>query len=388
MVDFFLNDEQRQIQQLANQFATKEVKPRSAHHDETGEFPRDICAKAWELGLMNTHIPEEYGGMGLGSFEGCLIAEEIASGCTGIGTAMEANNLAEAPVILAGTEEQKKKFLVPMTEELKFAAYCVTEPGAGSDVAGVKTTAKKIGDEYILNGQKMWITNAGVADWYYVLAATDASAGHRGMSAFLVQRDSEGISVGAKEKNMGQRASDTRGVTFEDVKVPANNLLGKEGDGFKISMQAFDHTRPLVASAAVGLARSAMEHALKYSLERHAFGQPIFNNQAISFMLADMAKDIDAARMLCWRSAWLIDQGVRNSKEAAMAKAFAADTAMRVATDAVQIFGGYGYSHEYPVEKLMRDAKIFQIYEGTSQIQRVIISKQIAAELKSSSGAK
>lgn len=385
MVDFFLNDEQRQIQQLANQFATKEVKPRSAHHDETGEFPRDICAKAWELGLMNTHIPEEYGGMGLGSFEGCLIAEEIASGCTGIGTAMEANNLAEAPVILAGTEEQKKKFLVPMTEELKFAAYCVTEPGAGSDVAGVKTTAKKIGDEYILNGQKMWITNAGVADWYYVLAATDASAGHRGMSAFLVQRDSEGISVGAKEKNMGQRASDTRGVTFEDVKVPANNLLGKEGDGFKISMQAFDHTRPLVASAAVGLARSAMEHALKYSLERHAFGQPIFNNQAISFMLADMAKDIDAARMLCWRSAWLIDQGVRNSKEAAMAKAFAADTAMRVATDAVQIFGGYGYSHEYPVEKLMRDAKIFQIYEGTSQIQRVIISKQIAAELMKSS---
>ncbi len=385
MVDFFLNDEQRQIQQLANQFASKEVKPRSAHHDETGEFPRDICAKAWELGLMNTHIPEEYGGMGLGSFEGCLIAEEIASGCTGIGTAMEANNLAEAPVILAGTEEQKKNFLVPMTEELKFAAYCVTEPGAGSDVAGVKTTAKKVGEEYILNGQKMWITNAGVADWYYVLAATDASAGHRGMSAFLVQRDSEGISVGAKEKNMGQRASDTRGVTFEDVKVPANNLLGKEGDGFKISMQAFDHTRPLVASAAVGLARSAMEHALKYSLERHAFGQPIFNNQAISFMLADMAKDIDAARMLCWRSAWLIDQGVRNSKEAAMAKAFAADTAMRVATDAVQIFGGYGYSHEYPVEKLMRDAKIFQIYEGTSQIQRVIISKQIAAELKMSS---
>lgn len=384
MVDFFLNDEQRQIQQLANQFATKEVKPRSAHHDETGEFPREICAKAWELGLMNTHIPDEYGGMGLGSFEGCLIAEEIASGCTGIGTAMEANNLAEAPVIIAGTDDQKKRFLVPMTEELKFAAYCVTEPGAGSDVAGVKTTAKKVGDEYILNGQKMWITNAGVADWYYVLAATDASAGHRGMSAFLVERNSEGISVGAKEKNMGQRASDTRGVTFEDVKVPANNLLGKEGDGFKISMQAFDHTRPLVASAAVGLARSAMEHALKYSLERQAFGQPIFANQAISFMLADMAKDIDAARMLCWRSAWLIDQGVRNSKEAAMAKAFAADTAMRVATDAVQIFGGYGYSHEYPVEKLMRDAKIFQIYEGTSQIQRVIISKQIVAELKTS----
>lgn len=382
MVDFFLSDEQRQIQQLARQFSEKEVAPHSKHHDETGEFPRRICAKAFELGLMNTHIPEEYGGMGLGSFEGCMIAEEIASGCTGIGTAMEANNLAEAPVIIAGTDEQKKKFLLPMTEELKFAAYCVTEPQAGSDVAGVKTNAKRAGDEYIINGQKMWITNAGVADWYYVLAATDPLAGHRGMSAFLVPRDSEGISVGAKEKNMGQRASDTRSVTFEDVKVPAANLLGKEGDGFKISMQAFDHTRPLVASAAVGLARSAMEHALKYSLEREAFGQPIFNNQAISFMLADMAKDIDAARLLCWRSAWMIDQGARNSKEAAMAKAFAADTAMKVATDAVQIFGGYGYSHEYPVEKLMRDAKIFQIYEGTSQIQRVIISKQIAAEIK------
>lgn len=382
MVDFLLTNEQRQVQDLARQFAEREVKPKAKYHDETGEFPVEVCRKAWELGLMNTHIPEEYGGLGLGTFEGCLIAEEIATGCTGIGTAMEANNLAEAPVILAGSDEQKRRFLVPMTEAVLFAAYCVTEPGAGSDVAAVKTTARRVGEEYILNGQKMWITNAGVANWYYVLATTDATAGHKGMSAFLIPKDSEGITIGCKEKNMGQRASDTRGISFDDVKVPAGNLLGREGDGFKISMQAFDHTRPLVAAAAVGLARAAMEYALQYALQRETFGQPIFNHQAVSFMLADMAKDIDAARLLCWRSAWLIDRGARNSKEAAMAKAFAADTAMRVASDAVQIFGGYGYSTEYPVEKLMRDAKIFQIYEGTSQIQRVIISKHLAGEAK------
>jgi acyl-CoA dehydrogenase len=379
MVDFFLSEEQRQIQQLAREFAEREVAPRAAHHDQTGEFPREICRKAWEQGLMNTHIPEEYQGSGLGVFESCLIAEEIASGCTGIGTAMEANNLAEAPIIVAGTPEQKKRFLTPMTEELLFAAYCVTEPAAGSDVAGIKTVAKRIGNDYVLNGQKMWITNAGVASWYYVLAYTDPSAGHKGMSAFIVPADAPGVSVGKKEMNMGQRASDTRALSFEDVKVPAENLLGAEGQGFKISMAAFDHTRPLVSSAAVGLARSAMQHAVAYACEREAFGRPIADNQAVSFMLADMDKDVEAARLLCWRAAWLIDQGQRNTREAAIAKAFAADVAMKVSTDAVQIFGGYGYSREYPVEKLMRDAKIFQIYEGTSQIQRVIISKQLLA---------
>lgn len=377
MVDFNLSDEQRQIQQLARDFSRKEVAPKAAHHDETGEFPREICRKAWEQGLMNGHIPEEYGGAGLGVFDSCLIAEEIAVGCTGIGTAMEANNLAQAPLIVAGSPEQKKKFLTPMTEELIFAAYAVTEPAAGSDVAGIKTVAKKVGDEYILNGQKMWITNAGVASWYYVLAYTDPTAGHRGMSAFVVPKDTPGIIVGKKEMNMGQRCSDTRAITFEDVKVPAANLLGGEGQGFKISMSAFDHTRPLVSAAAVGLARSAMEHAVAYSKQREAFGHPIASNQAISFMLADMDKDIQAARLLVWLSCWLIDQGQRNTREAAMAKAFAADTAMKVATDAVQIYGGYGFSREYPVEKLMRDAKIFQIYEGTSQIQRIIISRQL-----------
>ncbi len=379
MIDFHLTDEQRQIQQLARDFAKKEVAPKAAHHDESGEFPQDICKKAWELGLMNGHIPEQYGGMGLGVFDACLIAEEIAAGCTGIGTAMEANNLAQAPLIVAGSDSQKKQFLTPMTEELIFAAYAVTEPAAGSDVAGIKTVARRVGGDYVLNGQKMWITNAGVASWYYVLAYTDRSAGHRGMSAFIVPKDSAGITVGKKEMNMGQRASDTRAISFEDVKVPAANLLGSEGQGFKISMSAFDHTRPLVSAAAVGLARSAMEHAVAYAKQRETFGQPIANNQAISFMLADMDKDIQAARLLVWLSCWLIDQGMPNTREASMAKAFAADTAVKVASDAVQIFGGYGYSREYPVEKLMRDSKIFQIYEGTSQIQRIIISRQLLA---------
>jgi acyl-CoA dehydrogenase len=377
MVSFGLSEEQRQLQQLAHDFSKNEVAPKSKHHDETAEYPWEVLKKAWEIGLMNQNIPEEYGGLGLGCFESCLIAEEMAWGCTGIGTAIEANGLAEAPVILAASDELKRKFLAPMTEELQMAAYCVTEPGAGSDVQGIRTKAEKFGDEYIINGSKMWITNANVATWYFVLAYTDASKGHKGMSAFIVPRDTLGIEVGKKEMNMGQRCSDTRGITFTDVKIPAKYMVGAEGQGFKIAMGAFDHTRPTVSAAAVGLARSAMEHAIKYSKERATFGNPIAKHQAVSFMIADMAKDIDAARLLVWRSAWIIDQGIRNTKEASMAKAFAADTAMRVAIDAVQVFGGYGYSEEYPVEKLMRDAKIFQIYEGTSQIQRMIIAKEI-----------
>lgn len=377
MISFALSEEQKQIQSLARDFTRKEILPVAAHHDKTGEFPEAVCRKAWETGLMNVHIPEAYGGAELSCMDACLIAEEIAAGCTGIGTAMEANGLAIAPVVLAGNEEQKKSVLAPMTEELLFAAYCVTEPDAGSDVAGIKTRAVRKGDEYIVNGEKMWITNAGVAHWYYVLAKTDEEAGHRGISAFIIPRETKGIEVGKKEINMGQRASDTRTIRFTDVKVPAKNLLGREGDGFKISMGAFDHTRPLVAAAAVGLARSALELATRYATERRTFGSPIAAHQAINFILADMDKDIDAARLLAWRAAWLKDAGNRNTREAAIAKVFAADTAMRIATDAVQVFGGYGYSSEYPVEKLMRDAKIFQIYEGTSQIQRMIIGRDL-----------
>ncbi len=377
MPDFTLSEEQRQIRDLAREFAQQEILPAAAHHDRTGEFPREICRKAWDLGLMNTHVPESLGGAGLGVFEGCLIAEEIAAGCTGIGTAMEANTLAESPVIVAGSDEQKRRYLSPMIKEFKFAAYCVTEPDAGSDVAGIKTLARRAGDGYVLNGAKMWITNGSVADWYFVLAYTDPEKRHRGMSAFIVDRDTPGVEVGKKEWNMGQHASDTRAVTFVDVKVPSANRVGAEGDGFKIAMGAFDHSRPVVASAAVGLARAAMEHAVRYARERKTFGAPISSHQAVSFMIADMAMSVEAARLLVWQSACAIDRGERNTRQAAYAKAFAADIAMKVAQDAVQVFGGYGYNSEYPVEKLMRDAKVFQIYEGTSQIQRLIIAKEI-----------
>ena len=376
-MNFALSEEQTQLQELARKFAKEEIIPKAAHHDETGEYPREIAKKAWELGLMNTHVPQEYGGLGLGVLEGCIITEELAYGCTGIATAMEANTLAAAPVIVAGNDDQKREFLGKLTSTPIFAAYCVTEPGAGSDVSGIRTQAKKVGSEYVINGSKMWITNGSVADWYFVLAYTDTSLKHKGMSGFVVPANTPGISVGKKEWNMGQRSSDTRGITFEDVKIPEKYRLGQEGDGFKIAMSAFDHTRPAVAAGAVGLARRAMEEAIQYAKTRKTFGQPISNYQAISFMVADMAKDIEAARLLVHKAAWTIDQGERNTRLAAMAKAFAADTAMRIATDAVQVFGGYGYSEEYPVEKLMRDAKIYQIYEGTSQIQRLIISKEL-----------
>jgi acyl-CoA dehydrogenase len=374
---FKLNDDQEALQRMARTFAKEKIRPISSHHDHTGEFPIEVIKEAWALGLINTHIPESYGGLGLGVLDGVVLAEENAWGCTGISTIVEANTLAEAPVIVAGNEDQKKKYLGRMTEELLFAAYGVTEPNAGSDVAALRTTAIRHGDDYVINGEKMWITNAGKANWFFVLAKTDPSAGNRGMTGFIVDADSPGITVGRKEWNMGQRASDTRGVKFEDVVVPAANRLGEEGQGFKIAMKAFDITRPLVAAGAVGLARAAYEHAVDYAQERETMGRPIAQHQAVSFMIADMAKDIEAARLLVWKSAWTIDQGIRNTMYASMAKCFAADTAHRVASDAVQVFGGNGFNTEYPVEKLLRDSKIFQIYEGTSQIQRLIISKEL-----------
>ncbi len=377
MIGFSLTDEQEQLRAAARDFAENEISPRAAHHDESGEFPREICRKAWEIGLMNTHVPVKFGGLGLGVLDGCLITEEVSWGCSGVSTAMDANTLAEAPVIVAGNDDQKTRFLGRMTERFLFAAYAVTEPEAGSDVQGIKTTARKAGGDYVINGEKMWITGASVADWFFVLAYTDPSKGYRGMSAFLVEAATPGIEIGKKEANLGQRASDTRGIRFTDVVVPEKNRLGAEGDGWRIAMAAFDHTRPIVSSAAVGLARRAMEHAIRYASERKTFGSPIARHQAVGFMIAEMARDVEAARLLVWKAAWTIDQGRRNTREAAIAKLFAADTAMRVATDAVQVFGGYGYSREYPVEKLLRDAKVFQIYEGTSQIQRLIVAREI-----------
>lgn len=378
MISFELSEEQQAIKELAADFAKTTIRPAAAHHDATAEYPWEVIRAAHSMGLLNTHIPAEYGGMELGAVDGVIIAEELAWGCTGIGTAMEANGLAQQPVILGASDALKRKYLAPQTEEVSMCAYAVTEPGAGSDVQGMRTTAVKQGDKYILNGSKMWITNAGVADWYFVVALTDPEKKARGgMTAFIVEKDWDGVLPGKKEMNMGQRCSDTRGITFENVEVPAENVVGREGDGWKLAMAAFDYTRPSVAAAATGLARAAYEHAAQYAMERRAFGKPIAAHQAVAFMIAEMAMNIDAARLMVLRSAALKDQGRRNTMEAAMAKAFCADMAMKVSTDAVQVFGGYGYSSEYPVEKLMRDAKIFQIYEGTSQIQRLIISKEI-----------
>ncbi|MBL0954414.1 MAG: acyl-CoA dehydrogenase family protein [Leptospira sp.] len=374
-MDFSITDEQKALRELARDFAKNEMIPKAEHHDHTGEYPKEILKKAFDVGLMNMHIPAEYGGAGLGVLDELIASEELFYGCSGMATAILANNLALAPVLLGADDYVMKKFIQPMTENFTLAAYAVTEPGAGSDVAGIRTTAKRVGDEYIINGSKMWITNAGHADWFFVLAKTDPNAGHKGMTGFIVDAKTPGIIVGKKEKNMGQRCSDTRGVTFEDVKVPKENMIGKEGEGFKIAMGAFDQTRPAVAIGAVGVARAALDHSIRYANTRNAFGKPISVNQGVSFMIAEMARDIEAGRLLCWQSAWLIDNGFRNTYQASIAKVFCADMAMRVTTDAVQIFGGYGFNEEYPVEKLMRDAKIFQIYEGTSQIQRVIISK-------------
>jgi len=377
MIGFDLTEEQVALQDMARKFAANEIRPKAGECDRAGTFPKEIFQKAFDLGLMSGFIPEAHGGLGLGSLESCIIEEELGWGCSGIATSMTSNGLALAPILLAGTEDQKKEFVAPFARELMYASFCLTEPGAGSDAGGIATTAKKDGDGYLLNGRKCFITNGTYASQYTVFASTDRSKGHKGLSAFVVPRSLPGVSPGKKEDKMGQRASDTSDVLFEDVRVPAASLLGKEGDGFKIAMKTLDYARPTVAAMSVGVARAAFEHAMLYSKERVQFGMPIAMNQAIHFLLADMATDIEAARLLTLKSAWLLDQGRRNTKESSFAKAFAADLAMRVTTDAVQIFGGYGYMKDYPVEKLMRDAKLLQIYEGTSQIQRLVIAKEI-----------
>ena len=377
MVNFELTDEQLMLQELARNFADEEIKPNASFWDKESIFPRDAIAKANELGLLTLKIPEKYGGGGMGSFEEVLVLEELGRGDPGFATAAGSSMLAAYPIITGGTEQQKEKYLRMITEG-KIAAYCVTEPGAGSDVQAIQTEAVKEGNEYIINGQKMWITGAGYADWFFVLAYTDKNAGYKGMSGFIVDANSEGLELGKKEENMGQRCSDTRSVTFNNVRVPIDNLIGgKENDGWMNAMKAFDLSRPSISSHAVGNARGAMEEAISYASERNAFNKPIIRHQAISFMLADMATKIEAARMLVWKAALKADSGQRNTLEAAHAKRFAADMAMEVTTDAVQVFGGYGYSEEYPVARRMRGAKVVQIFEGSSQIQRLIISREM-----------
>jgi acyl-CoA dehydrogenase len=375
VVDFTLIDEQKALREMAHDFAEKEIRPKAWEYDKDGTWPQDIIEKAWEVGLMNSHIPEEYGGAGASYLDGCLIEEELSWGCSGIQTSLGANGLAAAPVLLGGSEEIKKQYLGMLTEEPKLASFCLTEPDAGSDVSGMRTRAVRKGDTYVLNGSKCFITNGGYADWYTVYAKTDPDAGHRGISAFVVPKD-DTVVVDKKEDKMGQRASNTATITFNDTEVPAENMLGEENKGFKLAMMTLDRTRPGVAAMATGIARAAFEFATAYSKERVQFGVPIAMHQAIQFMIADMATKVHLSRLATWNSAVLLDQGRRNTLESSHAKRFAADSAMEVATDAVQVYGGYGFIKEYPVEKLMRDAKIMQLYEGTSQIQRLVIARE------------
>ena len=374
---FGLSDDEKALQDTARKFAREVMRPKAAHCDETSSFPNEIIRQASDLGLMNLTIPAEFGGMELPHVAQALITEELAWGCSGMCTSMIANDLALLPIEIGGSKEQKERFLRPFTTGFKLTSFALTEPGAGSDVAGLRCTARREGDVYVLNGQKQWITNGQYADQYSLFCTTDPNKKHKGLMCLVVEGRPKGLTVGKHENKMGQRASNTVTLTFEDVKVPVANRIGQEGEGFMIAMATLDNSRPLTAAVAIGIARAAMEHAIDYSKQRTQFGKPIAQFQAIQFMIADMAADIEAARLLTHKSAWLLDEGQRNTLVSSYAKRFAADMGMKATTDAVQIFGGYGYSREYPVEKLMRDSKLIQIYEGTSQVQRLVIAREL-----------
>jgi acyl-CoA dehydrogenase len=379
-MDLRLGDEQLALQDTARRFAQTEIAPKAPQFDQSGEFPREVIRTAWELGLSSTCIPERFGGVALSTFESCLVTEELSWGCSGITTSIMCNDLGLMPIVIAGSEDQQKEWLGACAREFRMISFCLSEPQAGSDVAGLQLLAERDGDHYVLNGTKCWITNGGVADLYTVFATLDRSTRHEGILALIVPSDLPGITKGKKEDKMGQRASDTRVIHFDNVRVPAVQRLGAEGEGFKVAMKTLDRTRPPIGALATGIARRALEESVAYAKERKAFGFPIAGFQAVQFMLADMAKDVEAARLLTWQSAWLVDQGLRASKHSSFAKCFATDAAMRVTTDAVQVFGGNGYTREYPVEKLMRDAKLMQIYEGTNQIQRLVIARELLKE--------
>lgn len=375
MIGFDLTSDQKALQEKARRFAREVILPVAAKHDREGSFPRDVIEKAYEEGYLTPLVPKEYGGGGLGVLDTCLLSEELAAGDMGIFVSIFVSTLALYPIIIFGNNDQKEQFLRPFCKEFSLASYCLSEPHAGSDPSSMHTTASLEGDSYLLNGTKMWITNGGYANLYLVFANTDRQKKHKGIISLIVPADSPGIRHGEPIDKMGQRASNTTAITFKNVRVPLKNLLAGEGEGFKKAMVALDITRPMIAVGAVGLARKAMELATQYAKQRIQFDVPIANHQAVQFLLADMAIGIDAARLLVWRAAYMADQGRRNTREAAIAKAFAADVAMKVTTDAVQIYGGMGYTKWHAVEKLMRDAKVIQIYEGSAQIMRKIIGR-------------
>jgi alkylation response protein AidB-like acyl-CoA dehydrogenase len=378
MIDFTLTAEQMEMRDLAHTFAEQEIRPVAAALDEQEAFPWELVRKAGEIGLTTFAFPEEVGGLGItDELTNCIINEELAWGCAGVATALDGTHLASIPILLAGTAEQKQRLLKPIVERNGLCAMALTEPEAGSDVAAMTTTARRDGDSYILNGTKRFITNGGIADLYVIFATVDRALGHRGVTAFIVPGDAAGLSGGKKEKKLGIRCSHTGEVILEEVRVPAENRLGEEGSGFKLAMTMLDRSRPMVASIAVGIARAAYEYARDYAMQRVQFGKPIAANQGIQFMLADMVTKVQAARLMTWWSARLTETARPFLYESSMAKNFASDVAMEVTTDAVQIYGGYGYIREYPVEKLFRDAKITQIYEGTNQIQKMVVAAQI-----------
>jgi len=377
-MDYFLTEQQQMLKELAHKVAEEKVRPVAAKYDESHEFPWDIVKIFADLGFFGVYIPEEYGGLGGGVMDLVITVEELSRACGGIALAVAATALGAYPILMAGNDEQKKRYLPDLAEGKYLAGYCLTEPEAGSDAGAVRTRAVRDGDYYILNGTKHFITNGSVAKLYTVFASTDPSRGIRGISAFLVEDGFPGLSYGKLEDKLGIRASATSEILFQDCRVPKENLLGKEGQGFRIAMETFDRTRPGVAAQAVGIAQGALELALEYTKQRRQFGQTIASFEAIQFMLADMATQVEAARALVYQTARMIDSGAKDiSRESAMCKLFASDTAMKVTTDAVQLFGGYGYMRDYPIEKYFRDAKITQIYEFTNQIQRLVIGRHL-----------
>ena len=380
-MDYFLTEEQLMIRDTARQIADEKIAPVRTELDEKEEFPWDIIKVLAQLDLFRIFIPEEYGGLGMGSFELIIAVEELSRACLGVSTTYAANALGTYPILLYGSEGQKKKYLPNIASGKRLVAFALTEPNAGSDAAGIQTTAKLEGSEYVLNGTKQWITNGGEAEIYTVIAMTDKNKGARGASAFIVEKGTPGFSFGKKENKMGIRASSTRELIFKDCRIPKENIIAKEGMGFIVAMKTLDNSRTGVGAQGVGVAQGAFEAAVNFARERHQFGHPIIGFQAIQHILADMASQIEAARALIYSVAKYIDSGAKDiSKESAMAKVFATDVAMKVTVDAVQVMGGSGYMKEYPVEKMMRDAKILQIYEGTNQIQRNVIGQVLIKE--------
>lgn len=375
MIDFSLTEDQLALQKKAREFAIREVLPVARKYDEEEEFPIDVIKAAYNEGLLNLGIPKKYGGAGRGLLDSCIVVEEISSACPGIATSVFDNNLGAEPIVIGGNEEQKERVLTDIAKNFKLIAFATSEPTMGSDVAGMKCRAEKDGDDYILNGAKFWITNGGYADYVTIFATVDPEKKHKGIAAFIVPTNTEGVKLGKHIPKLGQRSSNTVSVVLKDVRIGKENVLAKPGRGFVLAMQTFAHTRPAIGAFAVGCARSAMEYSIDYAQKREVFGRSIDHYQAIQFKIAEMYKDIEAARLLTYKAAWEADQGKDNNLSSSIAKAFASDVAMKVTNEAVQIFGGYGYLRTYPVEKLFRDAKLYQIYEGTSEVQRIIISR-------------